>query len=125
MYSEHYEHFWHSPSLELANKLFAEEASYTFQGLYCKGREAIVKHILGIKNTYKVEYKAFDIWEGPELAYHRWEATGVFEKEPLGEFAPTGKDILYSGIAFLRLRNERILEVVSYSDLYDVLRKES
>lgn len=124
MYAEKFESFWNSPSLELAEKIFSENTSYTFQGFYFKGPQDIVNHFLEVKKNYKVAYKAFDILEGPELAYHRWHATAVFDNEPMAGFAPTGKDVSYSGLVFLRIQDGRILEIVSYSDLYDVLGKD-
>jgi len=122
-FSKQYQQLWKNGDRELAEKIFDKNISYTFNLIKVQGINDVFKHLLERKNDFKIHYEISDLCSTPELEYHRWGAQAHLDKK-FENFSPTDKEVHYSGITLLRIKNNLITEVIMYSDIDEVLQKQ-
>jgi len=122
--STNYEKFWATGDQNLAEKIFSTNVQYTFNLVKINGKEAVINHILERKRKDNVHYVISDVSTSPELEFHKWNAKATLN-EKFGNFLPTNKEFSYSGLTLLRTKNDVISEIIMYSDIDEVLGKQS
>ena len=121
-FSEKFQQIWNTSDQELAEKVFDKNISYIFNMIRIQGIEMVIAHILERKTNFNVQYEISDIYADQALEYHRWKAQAMLKKE-FEDFLPTGQKFSFSGLTQLKIKNNLIAEIVMYSDIDEVLKK--
>jgi len=123
-FSERYQQIWNKGDRELAEKIFDKNISFIFNAISIQDKETVFSHILERKTNFNVQYEISDICTNThqELEYHRWNAQAILQKK-FEDFLPTGQKFSYSGLTLLKIKNDLISEIVMYSDIDEVLKK--
>jgi len=118
---EMYEELMNKGNAEVLDRYVDPEFVYQNPMKPVKGRQQIVDLVEAQRRAFRNFRLNVDfIVIGESSAAISWTVTGIHEKEFFG-YAPSGKEIRFSGITIHRFENGRSAEAWSYSNMTEAL----
>jgi len=122
---EKYTQIWNKNKKQYIDEVFSPNVNYIFDALNLKGIDAIKAHAKEWASIFKnPKYIIQDVIYAENKIIQRWQGTETFVGI-YGNLRATNKEFTYNGLTLLIIKNNKIQDVWIYSNIKDVLEKES